>query len=220
MEFCVCYNYNYSIQLIIFYIVYLMWEVVMKLIFIRHGQTDWNVAGKIQGSYDSELNNNGVKQSIELTEKLLKLNYKFSKIYSSPQKRALKTAEILSKHSNIDYFPMKGLEEMNMGEWEGLSWSEVEKKYPIEYREWFLNRRYTKTPNGESYNDMLKRVLKSIHKIIEDNSDNVVIVTHSAVIMSLQCYITNTPFDEMLKFKPKNTEIIEISTDLLNNTNV
>ena len=67
---------------------------------------------------------------------------------------------------------------------------------------------------------MLKRVLKSIHKIIEDNSDNVVIVTHSAVIMSLQCYITNTPFDEMLKFKPKNTEIIEISTDLLNNTNV
>ncbi len=189
----------------------------MKLIFIRHGQTDWNVKGKIQGSYDSDLNNNGINQAIELTEKLLKLNYKFSKIYSSPQKRALKTAEILSKYSNIDYFPMTGLEEMNMGEWEGLSWSEVEERYPIEYNKWHLNRRYTKTPNGESYNDMLKRVLKAIHKIIKENSDDVVIVTHSAVIMALQCYITNTPFDEMLKFKPKNAGIIEINTNLLIN---
>ena len=191
----------------------------MKLIFIRHGQTDWNVQGKIQGSYDSELNDTGIKQAMNLSEKLLNLNYKFSKIYSSPQKRALKTAEILSKSSNVDYISVKDLQEMNMGKWEGLSWKEVEENYPNEYKEWHLNRRYTKTPEGESYQDMLDRVLKAIHKIINENNENVVIVSHSAVIMCLQCYVTNTPFNDMLKFKTKNANITEIDSNSFNSNN-
>ena len=188
----------------------------MKLIFIRHGQTDWNVQGKIQGSYDSELNATGIEQAMSLSEKLFNLNYKFSKIYSSPQKRALKTAEILSKSSNVDYISVKDLQEMNMGKWEGLSWREVEENYPNEYKEWHLNRRYTKTPEGESYQDMLDRVLKAIHKIINENNENVVIVSHSAVIMCLQCYVTNTPFNDMLKFKTKNANITEIDSNSFN----
>lgn len=188
----------------------------MKLIFVRHGQTDWNVQGKIQGSYDSELNSTGINQAMKLSEKLLSLNYKFSKIYSSPQKRALKTAKILSKSSNVDYVLMKDLQEMNMGKWEGLSWKEVEEKYPTEYKKWYLNRRYTKTPDGESYENMLERVLKSIDKIINENTHDVVIVSHSAVIMCLQCYVTNTPFNEMLKFKTKNANITEIDSSLFN----
>ena len=191
----------------------------MKLIFIRHGQTDWNVQGKIQGSYDSELNATGIEQAMSLSEKLFNLNYKFSKIYSSPQKRALKTAEILSKSSNVDYISVKDLQEMNMGKWEGLSWREVEENYPNEYKEWHLNRRYTKTPEGESYQDMLDRVLKAIHKIINENNENVVIVSHSAVIMCLQCYVTNTPFNDMLKFKTKNATITEIDSNLFNSNN-
>jgi len=187
----------------------------MKLFLIRHGQTDWNLKEKIQGSCDIELNDTGVKQAEELGNKILEENYKFSKIYSSSQKRAIKTAEILSEITNVDYISIDGLEEMNLGEWEGLSWSEIKEKYPVEYEEWFIKRRYTKTPNGESYQDMLERVLTSIHKIIDENCNEVIIVTHSAVIMCIQCYLTNTPFDEMTKFKTDNASIIEIDSDLL-----
>ena len=186
----------------------------MKLFFIRHGQTDWNLQGKIQGSYDSELNDTGIKQAVELSEVLLKLNYKFSRIYTSPQKRALKTAKILSEYSNIEYIPIDDLKEINMGEWEGLSWKEVEENYPTEYKEWLLNRQYTRTPNGESYDDMLKRVLIAINQIIDENSDNVVVISHSAIIMGLQCYVTNTPFNDMLKLKTKNATITEIDSSL------
>jgi probable phosphoglycerate mutase len=62
---------------------------------------------------------------------------------------------------------------------------------------------------------MLQRVLAAIHKIVTTNTDNVAIVTHSAVIMCLQCYLTNTPFEEMMKFKTENTSITEIDGDLL-----
>ena len=187
----------------------------MKLFLIRHGQTDWNVEGKIQGSADIELNKTGIKQAEELSHKVLEAGYKFSKIYSSPQKRAVKTAEILSEVNKVDYISIAGLEEINLGEWEGLSWTEVKEKYPTEYEEWYINRRYTKPPKGEAYEDMLQRVLKSIYKIISENSKDVVIVTHSAVIMCIQCYITNTPFSEMMKFKADNTSITEINSDLL-----
>jgi probable phosphoglycerate mutase len=187
----------------------------MKLLLIRHGQTDWNIKGKIQGSCDIELNDTGIIQAEELSNKVLENKYKFSKIYSSQQRRAVKTAEILSKVTNVEYISIAGLEEINLGEWEGSSWAEVKEKYPAEYEEWYINRRYTKPHKGESYQDMLQRVLTSIHKIINENCDNVVIVTHSAVIMCIQCYLTNTPFDEMTKFKTDNTSITEIDSDLL-----
>ncbi|CUU48989.1 histidine phosphatase family protein [Clostridium beijerinckii] len=187
----------------------------MKLFLIRHGQTDWNLKGKIQGSCDIELNDIGIKQAEELSNKILEEGYKFSKIYSSLQRRAAKTAEILSHATNIDYILIKGLEEMNLGKWEGLSWTEVKEKYPIEYGKWYINRKYTKTPMGESYQDLLERVLPVMHKIINENSEDVLIVTHSAVIMSIQCYLANTPFEEMIKFKTDNTSITEIDSKLL-----
>lgn len=187
----------------------------MVLYFIRHGQTDWNVKGKIQGSYDSELNDFGIIQAEELSKKVLKSNITFSKIYSSKQKRALKTAEVLSEVTSVEYIPVEGLEEINFGDWEGLSWKEVQEKYPKEYEEWYLNRRYTKSPRGESYQDMLERVLEAIHKIIATSSDNVAIVTHSAVIMCLQCYIADIPFNEMGKFKTENANITEIDSSMI-----
>jgi len=187
----------------------------MKLFLIRHGQTDWNLKGKIQGSCDIELNHTGMKQAEELSNKILEEGYKFSKIYSSLQRRAVKTAEILSLATNLDYISIEGLEEMNLGKWEGLSWTDVKEKYQMEYEQWYINRRYTRTPRGESYQDLLERVLAVIHKIINENCEDVVIVTHSAVIMSIQCYVTNTPFDEMMKFKTDNTSITEINSELL-----
>lgn len=187
----------------------------MKLFLIRHGQTDWNIQGKIQGSCDIELNDTGIKQAEELNKKILERNYQFSKIYSSPKVRAFKTAEILSKATNVECILMNGLEEINLGEWEGLSWREVEEKYPILYEEWVADRRYTKPPKGESYQNMLQRVLCAIYKIISESHENVVVVTHSAVIMCIQCYLTNTPFNEMLKFQVDNASITEIDSELL-----
>ena len=187
----------------------------MKLYFIRHGQTDCNIQGKIQGSKDTELNDIGINQAVELSNKVLDSNIKFSKIYSSKQKRALKTAEILCSYANVDYIPVEGLEEIKLGDWEGLSWKEARDKYPADYDLWYHNRRYTKAPNGESYQDMLDRCLEVLHKIIAENNDDLAIVTHSAVIMCLQCLITDTPFEEMKIFKTDNVSITEIDSSTI-----
>lgn len=184
----------------------------MKLYFIRHGQTDWNIRGMIQGSKDTELNEAGIRQAEELSSRIISSGITFSKIYTSRQKRALTTAQILSNAVSVEYLPAEGLEEINLGDWEGLSWREVRENYPAEYEEWYHKRRYTRAPNGEAYQDMLERALKAIHTIIKANIEDVAIVTHSAVIMCLQCYITDTPFNEMGKFKSENADITEIDS--------
>lgn len=194
----------------------LLRSTIMKLYLIRHGQTDWNVLGKIQGSYDCCLNDTGITQAKQLSEKIIEANYKFSKIYSSQQKRALKTAQILSEAIKVEFVPMHGLEEVKFGEWEGLTWKEIQEQFPIEYDEWFNNRRYTRPPKGESYEDMLQRVLAVIHKIVNMEVSDTAVVTHGAVIMCILCCITNTPFAEMMKFKADNTTIIEIDSEKFN----
>ena len=173
----------------------------MILYLIRHGQTDWNIEGKIQGSCDIELNETGIMQAEELSKKVLASNVYFSKIYTSKQKRALKTAQILSRATKVDYIIANGLEEIGFGEWEGMTWNEIKLEYPSEFEQWYADRRYHHPPKGESHQAMLDRALLAIHNIISDHQEDVAIVTHSAVIMSLQCYITDTPINEMMKFR-------------------
>lgn len=192
----------------------------MKLFFIRHGETDWNQQGKIQGKCDIELNSNGIIQAQELCKRVINNKYKFAKIYSSPQKRAYKTAEILGQAINTECIPVKGLMEMNLGDWEGHSWDEIAITYKDEYEKWHNNRRYTKTPNGECYQDVIERVLESLNKIIKDNKEDVAIVTHSAVIKTLECYLTDTPFEDIGKFKIENTEILEIDSERIERVNI
>lgn len=187
----------------------------MKMYFIRHGQTDWNIEGNIQGSCDIELNAIGINQAEQLSKKIIEEKLSFAKIYSSNQKRALQTAEIISQFTGKKLIQVDGLQEINFGEWEGYSWGEVKEKYSLEYAEWFLNRRITKPPKGESYQELVERVLRALCKIIQECDSNIAIVTHGAVIMCLQCYITGTDFAEMTKFKAENTSIVELNSSLL-----
>ncbi|SEW31023.1 histidine phosphatase family protein [[Clostridium] fimetarium] len=185
----------------------------MKLIFIRHGQTDWNLEKRIQGSTDIELNKNGLDQGKRLGIELKDMHLHIEKIYTSKQKRAEQTAEIVSQYLNKKYEVLEGLEEMNLGLWEGNTWTEVQEKYPAQYSKWLIDRRYTRLPEGESYQDVLDRLLPILKKIIKINSSDVLIVTHSAVIMCLLSYLRDTPFNQMVEnYAMKNTEIVEIDS--------
>ncbi|BBF42449.1 phosphoglycerate mutase family [Lachnospiraceae bacterium KM106-2] len=188
----------------------------MKLYFVRHGETDWNVQLRIQGSTDTCLNENGIRQANELGQKLKDENLKVSKIYSSKQKRAFVTAETVGSYLDLPVEPLEGLEEMNLGLWEGISWVEVEKNYPKEFKLFYENRRYTKTPKGESYQDVLERLFVALKAIIEQGEDAIV-VTHSALLYALFSYIHNTPFEEMRDhYHFANAQIYPVDASSLN----
>ena len=154
----------------------------MKLYFVRHGETEWNVKKKIQGKTDIPLNENGIRQAKELACQLVEEDISVKHVYHSPQLRAAETARIAAEALHATCIPLDGLVEMNLGSWEGSNWRVIERENSPEY--------------------IMKR----------ENGD-VLIVTHSAIIMALRCYIAGLPFDEMVrKFKTRNAEVVMIES--------
>ena len=193
----------------------------MKILLVRHGETDWNVQKKIQGKTDIPLNEAGVNQAEELAGKLAEWERPIIGIYTSRLKRAAKTAEIIARRLNKEYQETDGLEEINLGLWEGLSWEQAAENFPEEYKVWHDNRGFTRSPEGESYQDLLERFLPALQKIVRDRqgeAGDVVIVTHSADIMTIMSCINDTPFYEMVKrYKTANAAVIEVEAEKILN---
>lgn len=96
---------------------------------------------------------------------------------------------LVSSHVPVKVIP--GLEEMNLGIFEGHTWDEIETLYPDELKKWQSDKRYNKAPNGESYQDLLERLFSALNRIMKEVEEDirsgrdVLIITHGAVIMSL-----------------------------------
>lgn len=183
----------------------------MRLLLVRHGETDWNVEKRIQGTTDVPLNEHGLRQAKQLAEKLVRDKVTAARVYSSPQKRAFVTAQLAAAAIGVDCVLLDDLREMDLGEWEGLKWKDIEQRYGDIYEQWNRHRRYEKTPGGESYNEVLGRVLHALGHILDRETEDVLVVTHSAVIMALRCYLAGREFKEdvMIRcFKSRNTEIV------------
>lgn len=178
----------------------------MKILFIRHGETDWNVSGKIQGTSDIPLNKTGILQAKQSC-----LNFDKNKeyaLYSSAKLRALQTATVVGKHLNVPVIVMDGLNEINLGKWESRTWDEVAEKYPNDFHFWKENRSRAKPHGGESYLDLLDRVIVSLQAIIKQEEKDIIVCTHSLVIMIISCFMADVSFNEVLRFLPKNCEVV------------
>lgn len=190
----------------------------MKFYFVRHGETEWNVKKKIQGKTDIPLNEKGVQQARDLAEKLYESQkngeFHVVKAYTSPQLRAAKTAQIVAEELGIPCIGLDDLREMDLGEWEGSNWDIIEATYGDTYHYWNEHRRYTHTPGGESYDEVLARTLVALEEILSRETENVLVVSHSAILMALRCYLAKLPFEEMVKrFKTKKAQVVEISEE-------
>lgn len=187
----------------------------MNIYLVRHGETDWNLESKIQGQTDTPLNENGRKQARELAEKISAELCEIGSIYTSKKKRALETAEIIGEKFSIVPIIHQGLEEICLGVWEGYTWKQVREVFSEEYQNWHQNRRYQVPPGGESYQQLLNRLLPAIDDIAQREKKDTLLVTHSAVIMTLMSYIHDTPFEDMAKnYKTGNAVIVELPKEL------
>ncbi|MBO5057528.1 MAG: histidine phosphatase family protein [Lachnospiraceae bacterium] len=190
--------------------------MLMAIYLARHGETDWNLKGLIQGHTDIPLNETGKQQAYELAAAIKDKGISINRIYSSDMKRARETAEIVAKELLVEAQALKGIQEVNLGRWEGHTWKQVRELFPDEYRVWYENRRYEVPPEGESYEQVLQRVVPVLSGIALKEDENVLVVVHSAVIMSLLSYVYDKPFEEMSRnFRTKNGEITELEKSMI-----
>lgn len=155
------------------------------IMLIRHGDTDWNVEEVFRGHADIELNNIGIKQ-VQLLARHLEY-VPIDVVYSSPLKRALKTAQIIAASHHINVKTAQELIDFDYGEWQGMSHSTVKEKYKILYDEWLNNPHLVKTPKGESLGDVRRRAANLVDRIIAKHEGTVALVSHRVIHKVIIC---------------------------------
>lgn len=168
-----------------------------KLYLTRHGQTEWNVERRMQGQMDSPLTLLGEKQTKWLGERLNDVAIDI--IVCSSSLRAVRTAEIVRGGRNITIIPNDNLREINLGEWEGMLHTEVERIYPEEHRNfWHFPHRYQPVEGGETFLQLYTRVSDEVEKIISNyEGENVLIVTHAVALKTLLAYFENKELKDL-----------------------
>ncbi|XP_021714255.1 phosphoglycerate mutase-like protein 4 isoform X1 [Chenopodium quinoa] len=158
-----------------------------EIIVVRHGETDWNVIGKMQGQLDVELNEIGRQQAVAVAERLSK-EPNISAIYSSDLKRALVTAEaIASRCGGLEVIRKKGLRERHVGDLQGHVYQDIAKLNPKAYEAFKSHRSDQEIPGGgESRDQLYNRCTSLVQRIGENHrGQRVIVVSHGGAIRTL-----------------------------------
>ena len=160
----------------------------MKIYFIRHGETDWNILKRLQGATDIPLNENGEALARETAEGLKEIP--FDMVFTSPLKRAYRTAEIVKGNREIPLIIEERIREICFGDYEGLvSKSEGYSIPDPEFKFFFTKTDCYKTPpNGEPIESLLERTNEFLEELKkrEDLKDKTILVsTHGAAVRAL-----------------------------------
>lgn len=183
-----------------------------RLILVRHCTTICNEGGVLSGLTDSKLSEKGKLQANKLTEFLK--NEKIDKIYTTPFSRTKETVKNLAKIKNIQIEESDLLNEINFGNFEGLSFKKIEKDYPKEFEKMIKEGFEYKYPSGESLIDTFHRVKNQIDIILEQNKNkSILICSHGGTIRNIISYLLCNDYKYHWNFRVDNGSITEIEVN-------
>ncbi|HEV7256916.1 MAG TPA: histidine phosphatase family protein [Bosea sp. (in: a-proteobacteria)] len=174
-----------------------------RLILIRHGETDWNREGRLQGGQDIPLNDLGREQAAEAAERLRKLVPGFAALdfIGSPMCRARETMDILRATLELApgaYRTDDRLKELTFGSWEGFTWRDIRKaeREQAQLRE--RDKWSFVPPGGESYAMLAERVRPALEELPRET----VVVSHGGVARAILALVGAVP--------PQKASLVEI----------
>jgi len=187
---------------------------MVKVMLVRHGETDWNREQVFRGRIDVELNRNGREQARALAEATRM--FQIDAVYSSPLSRSLETARIVAEAHHLDVKIAQGFVDFHYGDWQGLKHQEVKEKLPDLYLSWHESPHLVQISGGESLDDVRRRSLKELKKIVtEHEGGTVMIVSHRVVNKVLLCAIMELDNSHFWRLRQDNCclNIFECSED-------
>lgn len=203
------------------------------LYIVRHGETDWNAEGRLQGQLDIPLNERGRQQAVAagswLVDALAKRKQHPAAIVSSDLSRAHETAELLAKafadagEHNIDVVKDARFRETNLGVWQTQKWSDIEGEQSSTVKQWRSSPDFA-IEGGETTRARFHRVVSGLHDIMHTYGRRaashgptdtlaIVLVAHGGVIDDVGRFLYRVPFGKGTGLKKLNTSITIASFD-------
>ncbi|CAM2363310.1 histidine phosphatase family protein [Listeria seeligeri] len=187
-----------------------MAEGLRTIYFVRHGKTEWNMTGQMQGWGDSPLVAEGIAGAKAVGEVLK--DTQIDAVYTSTSKRTKDTAAYILADRDIEIRALEELKEMNFGTWEGVTVTEIDEKHPEE-RAKILHSPATykaEVNGGETYYELAERLLQGVQKIVsETKSGNILVVSHGMSLTLLLYLLQGGTVEDHRKEAPRilNTSI-------------
>lgn len=177
-----------------------------RIFLIRHGETLWNKEMRFQGHMDIPLSERGLEQAKALADRLSVT--KIAAVYSSDLKRALETAHPIAAPRNLEIIIEPALREINFGQWEGLTFTEISEKYGEQIKKWWQSPMDMTTPNGEGLKDLVHRLVPVVRKIIEKHQgEQVAVVCHGGPARCLVGTVLGMDLNKYWKIRQDNAAL-------------
>jgi probable phosphoglycerate mutase len=170
---------------------------------VRHGETEWNREGRLQGQLNSPLTAEGIAQTESFSTQIQELNPHI--VYSSDQERAVVTAQILTANLEREIIYDRNLSEMNFGIFQGHNWDYIENNMQDIYDQYRADDPDYVIPEGESHNQFHSRVTETLQRIADDNPGRkILIISHGGSINKMLCYARGMKPSGNRYFKTEN----------------
>ncbi len=183
-----------------------------RFLLVRHGETDWNRAGKFQGQIDVPLNDNGRHQASLAGEFLKPIPIDFA--FTSSMSRPKETAQIILKvHPALTLHEDADLREIGHGRWEGKFEAEIKAEYPGELERWQSHPESVQMPEGENLQDVWTRATAAWQKILAqvgNQPQTGIVVAHDATNKVLLCNLLGLGLADIWKIKQGNGAVTVI----------
>ncbi len=180
-----------------------------KIYIIRHCKPMQSAMGKCISQLDLPLSAVGLEQAEVLKEWVE--DKQIINIYTSPLRRCVETTSFVARGEKINV--LSELTEISVGEWEGLSFSEIKERWSKEYELRGLHMGTTAPPSGESFAEGGERFDRVIRRIMEESVGDVLIVSHSGVLRGWLCKIAKISPDRVFEFDVPHGSITEVNWD-------
>lgn len=188
----------------------------MELRIVRHAESTGNAAGRWQGREDTQLTDTGREQASRLGKSFKTEGYRPSHIYASPLSRTFDTARIASAQIGLEdkIVPWDDLMETDVGVFSGLSWEDVESRYPEIAVEFAETRNMDIVEGAETLAEKRERAQRVIAKLIEDhsNDDNVLVVSHGGIMQFFFAELVGS--NRVWGLSVRNTGVFDFSIDV------
>ena len=163
-----------------------------RLWLVRHGEPGAEIRGRCYGRLDAGLSPVGRRQIERVARELAAT--KFAAIYASPRKRTRESAEIIASAQGASIRVHEPFREIDFGDFEGMSYDDIARRFPAEYQQWMSNPTGVQFPNGESFAAMQERVLRATQDLLVAHAgETIAIITHGGVNRILLAHALGMP---------------------------
>jgi len=181
----------------------------MRLLIVRHGLTSWNNEGRFQGQTDVPLNQIGRRQAAALAKRLS--TERIDAAYASDLSRAWETATAIIAHHACPLQAEPGLREMSFGDWEGLTYAEIQERDAQLLARWEVDELNLSAPAGETLHQIAQRVKTVFERItVKHPDDTVLLVAHGGALQVLLCLILGLPSQSYWQFHLDQASLSEV----------